>query len=154
MVCLGLMCLCYQCSLDSSDIYIHSAQCCFNDTTMAPVPLKWPKRIWVKPTDYKTQQNKANHEAYAYFLGLYLPRRPSLIGIGSHYKSETVVRPSYIYSVDCYTRKTASFHDDVIKWKNFPRYWPFVRGIHRSPWIPRTKVSDAELWCFRWSAPE
>ena len=24
-------------------------------------------------------------------------------------------------------------HDDVIKWKNFPRYWPFVRGIHRSP---------------------
>ena len=20
-------------------------------------------------------------------------------------------------------------------------------------WIPRTKVSDAELWCFRWSAP-
>ena len=24
-------------------------------------------------------------------------------------------------------------HDDVIKWKQFPRYWPFVRGIHRSP---------------------
>ena len=23
-------------------------------------------------------------------------------------------------------------HDDVIKWKPFPRYWPFVRGIHRS----------------------
>ena len=26
------------------------------------------------------------------------------------------------------------YHDDVIKWKHFPRYWPFVRGIHRSPW--------------------
>ena len=25
------------------------------------------------------------------------------------------------------------FHDDVIKWKHFSRYWPFVRGIHRSP---------------------
>ena len=25
-----------------------------------------------------------------------------------------------------------SHHDDVIKWKHFPRYWPFVRGIHRS----------------------
>ena len=25
------------------------------------------------------------------------------------------------------------FHDDVVKWKHFPRYWPFVRGIHRSP---------------------
>ena len=24
-------------------------------------------------------------------------------------------------------------HDDVIKWKHFPPYWPFVRGIHRSP---------------------
>ena len=24
-------------------------------------------------------------------------------------------------------------HDDVIKWKHFPSYWPFVRGIHRSP---------------------
>ena len=24
-------------------------------------------------------------------------------------------------------------HDDAIKWKHFPRYWPFVRGIHRSP---------------------
>ena len=23
-------------------------------------------------------------------------------------------------------------HDDVIKWKHSPRYWPFVRGIHRS----------------------
>ena len=25
------------------------------------------------------------------------------------------------------------YHDDVIEWKHFPRYWPFVRGIHRSP---------------------
>ena len=27
----------------------------------------------------------------------------------------------------------AGGHDDVIKWKHFPRNWPFVRGIHRSP---------------------
>ena len=26
-----------------------------------------------------------------------------------------------------------SNHDVVNKWKHFPRYWPFVRGIHRSP---------------------
>ena len=25
------------------------------------------------------------------------------------------------------------YHDDVIKWKHFPRYWPFVHGIHRCP---------------------
>ena len=24
-------------------------------------------------------------------------------------------------------------HYDVIKWKHFPHYWPFVRGIPRSP---------------------
>ena len=24
-------------------------------------------------------------------------------------------------------------HDYVIEWKHFPRYWPFVRGIHPSP---------------------
>ena len=23
--------------------------------------------------------------------------------------------------------------DDAFKWKPFPRYWPFVRGIHWSP---------------------
>ena len=23
-------------------------------------------------------------------------------------------------------------HDDIIKWKYCPRYWPFMRGIHRS----------------------
>ena len=40
--------------------------------------------------------------------------------------------------------------------ETFPRYWLFVRGIHRSlvnsP-IPLTKASDAELWCFPWSEP-
>ena len=29
-------------------------------------------------------------------------------------------------------RAVWQFYDDVIKWKHFPRYWPFVRGIHRS----------------------
>ena len=28
-------------------------------------------------------------------------------------------------------------HDDVIKWKHFPRNWAFVRGIHRSRWRRR-----------------
>ena len=34
-------------------------------------------------------------------------------------------------------------HDDVIKWKHFPRYWPFVRGIHRSP----VNSSHKGQWC-------
>ena len=35
-------------------------------------------------------------------------------------------------SPECYLVIT-TVHDDVIKWKHFPRYWPFVRGIHWSP---------------------
>ena len=31
------------------------------------------------------------------------------------------------------SHRTSNSHDDVIKWKHFPRYWPLVRGIHRSP---------------------
>ena len=31
------------------------------------------------------------------------------------------------------------YNDDVIKWEHFPRYWPFVRGIHRSPVNPPHK---------------
>ena len=54
-----------------------------------------------------------------------------------------------VHSVCC----EVSAHDDVIKWKHFPRYWPFVRGSHRSRWIPRTKASDAELWCFFYLRP-
>ena len=29
--------------------------------------------------------------------------------------------------------RSIDVHDDVIKWKHFPRHWPFLRGIHRSP---------------------
>ena len=29
----------------------------------------------------------------------------------------------------CVARKT---HDNFMKWKHFPCYWPFVKGIHRS----------------------
>ena len=30
-------------------------------------------------------------------------------------------------------KRSNPWHDDVIKLKHFPRYWPIVRGIHRSP---------------------
>ena len=51
----------------------------------------------------------------------------------------------FLYYFDLHFREICSYgsnwqyvsigsrHDDVIKWKHFPRYWPFVRGIHRSP---------------------
>ena len=42
-----------------------------------------------------------------------------------------------LHSNDGLSSQNFSFHDDVIKWKHFPRYWSFVRGI------PLTKTSDA-----------
>ena len=36
-------------------------------------------------------------------------------------------------SFHCPPLQKNMFHDDVIKWRHFPRNWPFVRGIHRSP---------------------
>ena len=49
-------------------------------------------------------------------------------------------------------------HDDVIKWKHFPRYWPFVRGIHRSPansphkrqWHVALMFSLSCVWINNW----
>ena len=38
---------------------------------------------------------------------------------------------THVNKVD--TEWHARWHDEVIKWKYFPRYWPFVREIHRSP---------------------
>ena len=42
----------------------------------------------------------------------------------------------YVHSYSSGQRRwywTGHMHDDVIKWKHFPRYWPLVWGIHRSP---------------------
>ena len=38
--------------------------------------------------------------------------------------------------------------------KYFPRNWLFVRESHRSPVNSLTKASDAQIWCFLWSALE
>ena len=39
----------------------------------------------------------------------------------------------HIQCICHHQRSKGLSHDDVIKWKHFPCYWPFVRGIHRSP---------------------
>ena len=46
-----------------------------------------------------------------------------------------------------------TWHDDVMKWKHFPRCWPFVRGIHRSPVNSPHKGQWRGALIFRWSAP-
>ena len=45
----------------------------------------------------------------------------------------TVNSNSWVDWYDYFEKKNRQYHDDVIKQKHFPRYWPFVRRIHRSP---------------------
>ena len=46
-------------------------------------------------------------------------------------KKHTYAFAWYVY-IYRHGNDTGCLHDDVIKWKHFPRYWPFVCGIHRS----------------------
>ena len=62
---------------------------------------------YIRPNFVITAPNKSHGTAYINLDKIY-PRFPSLSLILKN-------------------------HDDVIKWKHFPPYWPFVRGIHRSP---------------------
>ena len=41
-------------------------------------------------------------------------------------------------------------HDDVIKWKHFPRYFPFVRGIHKGQWRGALMFSLICVWINGW----
>ena len=62
----------------------------------------------------------------------------------------------YIYlnwSTSPTTVPTSCDHYGVIKWKQYPRYWPFVRGTTGHRWNTLTKASDVKFWCFLWSAP-
>ena len=40
---------------------------------------------------------------------------------------------SVLINIDLFLNVWFVIHDDVIKWRHFSYYWPFVRGIHRSP---------------------
>ena len=42
------------------------------------------------------------------------------------------------------------FHDDVIEWKHFPRYWPFVQGIHKGQWRGALVFSLICAWINGW----
>ena len=57
--------------------------------------------------------------------------------IGSvHSFVTTFISSSFLSSVHVLLSHSSMYHeihDFVIKWKLFLRYWPFVRGIHRSP---------------------
>ena len=64
-----------------------------------------------------------------------------------------------LYNYSCISLNEAQtiirVFDDVIRWKLFPRYWPFVRGIHRSPVNSHHKGSVMRTLMFlRWAVKQ
>ena len=111
-------------------------------------------------------------ETFSALLALCAAYWPFLRGINWSPVNANVVYPRFKWnywssSPACLSRLSHHMklillrHDDVIKWKHFPRYWPFVRltghfcGVLTGhQWIPLTKVSDTELWYISWCPPE
>ena len=52
------------------------------------------------------------------------------------------------------SKRSQSKHYDVIKWNIFRVTGPLCAEFTGLRWLPHTKSSGAELWCFLWSAPE
>ena len=62
-----------------------------------------------------------------------LSRRITRWGVIAKSASPAKCRGRVQYILTQQTQLCPVYHDDVIKWKHYPRHWPFVRGIHRSP---------------------
>ena len=70
------------------------------------------------------------------------------VSVGLQYPLALVIQADrmcvYIHNIyKCflknYMKISRCLDNDVIRCKHFPRNWPFVRGIHRSRWIPHTR---------------
>ena len=56
----------------------------------------------------------------------------TIVTILLSYHGITVCASTWTFLFRCSFLVISLLHDDVIKWKYFPCYWPFVRGIYRS----------------------
>ena len=69
----------------------------------------------------------------AYIRSIIWSSSLSIVVVDCHLVGVGVTLPSMKHEKFILMDVISKFHDDVIKWKHFPRNWPFVRGIHRSP---------------------
>ena len=130
-ICTRFVVLCFVVVLQSfimnpHEVFIHIHQGCFAGTGAI---VRLSQCQWSKPDGYgKISQ---------------------CITTTKHSKAKTV---SIFLGIYC--MGVICFHDDVIKWKHFPRYWPFVQGIHRSPVNSPYKGQWGGALMFPWFPPE
>ena len=111
--------------------------CTFNiqslkyDNLAEPLQLKFILRVHLHPQSTILLRKKNRQPSFAYQIP-----NTTMFQYKSDYRYTLFWLEgfTFIYDNAIITRRiTGGSHDDVIKWKHFPRYWPFVRGIHRSP---------------------
>ena len=108
------------------------------------------RNVWA---NNRNAGNLRRHCAHYVVTGMLLQRQRMSIGYPMN-KSARQWLLEIIHAAVGHADRSIFRHYGVIKWKHFPRNWPFVRRSNRSRLIPHTKASDAELWCFLWSASE
>ena len=77
------------------------------------------------------QRKYRSSASLAFVRGIHRWPWREIYGNGFRYISSQMIYHITLSTVQ--VPATGSAHDDVIKWKHFPRYWLFVRGIHWSP---------------------
>ena len=88
----------------------------------------WPVGGWVNNGEAKCLCGwKEFHFNTSSWISTKWRHRPSTFRISGYWRSGCLKK------ILRFVHWKSAKHDDVIKWKHFPRYWPFVRGIHRSP---------------------
>ena len=129
--------------------YDTSASCCTRIYTEARIHIFWmtpkPKKMGAHSNERQISSNlNIKHKFYYMLLSWFIcyMSKFSYQYRNSHYKDETTLQLSYLYNGN------PTPHDDVIEWKHFPRYWPFVRGIHRSPVNSPHKGQWRGAWMF------
>ena len=70
---------------------------------------------------------------FSVFLWLYFVRNDSTRPCIIFSIYSTIFLFNFFITLPSLKADYLDLHDDVIKWKHIPRYWPFVRRIHRSP---------------------
>ena len=84
-----------------------------------------------------------------HFMQLYGPSRDMRLCMFAHSNIDTVNAINYLPFITCWVCILTSPKENI-----FGVTGPLWGESSGYQWIPLTKASDVELWCFLWSAPE
>ena len=86
---------------------------------------------WQTDWAIEDQAKNLNSTARPYDQRAFSPLDPTVSWLSHTYRCIGWFYTAYAASFVVVT--SSSIHADIIKWKQIQRYWPFVRGIQRSP---------------------